>query len=72
MHGALAQLGARNIRIVEAVGSNPICSIIAQISEPVLLPEGFGNFLFYAAYILPRLKSPCWAATLKYDKICVF
>ena len=25
--GALAQLGARNIRIVEAVGSNPICSI---------------------------------------------
>ncbi len=24
--GALAQLGARHIRIVEAVGSNPICS----------------------------------------------
>ena len=28
--GALAQLGARNIRIVEAVGSNPICSIFYQ------------------------------------------
>ncbi len=27
--GALAQLGARNIRIVEAVGSNPICSILS-------------------------------------------
>ena len=26
-YGALAQLGARYIRIVEAVGSNPICSI---------------------------------------------
>lgn len=26
LHGALAQLGARHIRIVEAVGSNPICS----------------------------------------------
>lgn len=26
LQGALAQLGARNIRIVEAVGSNPICS----------------------------------------------
>ena len=25
--GALAQLGARNIRIVEVVGSNPICSM---------------------------------------------
>ncbi len=25
--GALAQLGARNIRIVEATGSNPVCSI---------------------------------------------
>ncbi len=25
--GALAQLGARHIRIVEVVGSNPICSI---------------------------------------------
>ena len=27
--GALAQLGARYIRIVEAVGSNPICSTAA-------------------------------------------
>ena len=26
LFGALAQLGARYIRIVEAVGSNPICS----------------------------------------------
>lgn len=25
--GALAQLGARHIRIVEATGSNPVCSI---------------------------------------------
>lgn len=25
--GALAQLGARNIRIVEATGSNPVCSM---------------------------------------------
>lgn len=53
-------------------GNFAFYSIIAQISEPVLLPEGFGNFLFYAAYILPRLKSPCWAVALKYDKICVF
>ena len=29
--GALAQLGARHIRIVEAVGSNPICSIVKSL-----------------------------------------
>lgn len=28
LFGALAQLGARYIRIVEAGGSNPLCSII--------------------------------------------
>lgn len=27
VHGALAQLGARNIRIVKATGSTPVCSI---------------------------------------------
>ena len=43
MHGALAQLGARNIRIVEAVGSNPICSMDGErpeapesLADPVL------------------------------------
>ncbi len=38
--GALAQLGARNIRIVEAVGSNPICSIFLKaykISKTLIL-----------------------------------
>ena len=39
-HGALAQLGARHIRIVEAVGSNPICSITCGKEGPGL-PGGF-------------------------------
>lgn len=34
LYGVLAQLGARNIRIVEAVGSNPICSIICGKEGP--------------------------------------
>ncbi len=33
LYGALAQLGARNIRIVEAVGSNPICSMFKRVSQ---------------------------------------
>ena len=33
--GALAQLGARYIRIVEATGSNPVCSILFKISGPL-------------------------------------
>lgn len=28
VYGALAQLGARNIRIVKATGSTPVCSIL--------------------------------------------
>ena len=41
--GALAQLGARNIRIVEAVGSNPICSILRKPSgiPEMLMDTGF-------------------------------
>lgn len=34
--GALAQLGARNIRIVEAVSSNLICSIIFYVKTYLL------------------------------------
>ena len=31
LHGVLAQLGARNIRIVEATGSNPVYSILEAL-----------------------------------------
>lgn len=41
VHGALAQLGARHIRIVEAVGSNPICSMREKNPETVLSPDFF-------------------------------
>ena len=38
--GALAQLGARYIRIVEAVGSNPICSTkTLEVSGVFLISE---------------------------------
>ncbi len=47
MHGALAQLGARNIRIVEAVGSNPICSMRTRGSEPC---KGLGTSYFVFLY----------------------
>ena len=33
MTGVLAQLGARNIRIVEATGSNPVYSITESIAR---------------------------------------
>lgn len=33
-HGALAQLGARNIRIVKATGSTPVCSTHGSIAQP--------------------------------------
>ena len=38
LYGVLAQLGARNIRIVEARGSNPLCSIVKLLVLP------FGSF----------------------------
>ncbi len=34
IYGALAQLVARYIRIVEVSGSNPLCSTIQKKSEP--------------------------------------
>lgn len=36
-YGVLAQLGARNIRIVEATGSNPVYSISKKHQEPAIL-----------------------------------
>ena len=34
LKGALAQLGARNVRNVEATGSNPVCSIYCHKEGP--------------------------------------
>lgn len=34
-YGALAQLGARNIRIVKATGSNPVCSTYNFLSGSI-------------------------------------
>ena len=34
VRGALAQLVARNVRIVEVRGSNPLCSTIGEPDEP--------------------------------------
>ena len=59
MHGALAQLGARNIRIVEAVGSNPICSITAQSSGPIVLPEEFGIYVVCSTTVRERTIGKC-------------
>ena len=39
-HGALAQLVARYIRIVEVSGSNPLCSTMAHRHEPEMLILG--------------------------------
>ena len=44
LQGALAQLGARNIRIVEARGSNPLCSILTGIYECICLLYVTKNF----------------------------
>ena len=35
--GALAQLGARNVRNVEATGSNPVCSIYCNKEEHTMV-----------------------------------
>ena len=45
--GALAQLGARNIRIVEAVGSNPICSMFYSVNTKIPGPYRFGWFRYF-------------------------
>ena len=38
LQGALAQLGARNIRIVEARGSNPLYSICDKSRKSLIYP----------------------------------
>ena len=43
-YGALAQLVARYIRIVEVTGSNPVCSTKTDTSEP------FGSDVSFYAY----------------------
>ncbi len=48
MTGVLAQLGARNIRIVEATGSNPVYSIIESIAQ--------FRYCGYAFFIFGNLK----------------
>lgn len=40
-YGALAQLGARYIRIVEVVSSNLICSIISRVPSTRRFPGIF-------------------------------
>ncbi len=57
--GALAQLGARHIRIVEAVGSNPICSIQEALSE-----EG--------AFCLPNIVLAAWCMKKSLSFFCWF
>ena len=47
--GALAQLGARNIRIVKATGSNPVCSIAARTTE-------FDNIVVLAVFFYALKK----------------
>ena len=61
-HGALAQLGARNIRIVEATGSNPVCSIrkalilkaflyVDNLLPTAFLPSEADYFVFITVYL---------------------
>ena len=48
LQGALAQLGARNIRIVEARGSNPLCStyeVARRTPEATVIVVRFGIVL---------------------------
>ena len=53
-YGALAQLVARYIRIVEVTGSNPVCSTTKTFpNEKVFalyIEYGISNYLFYAKH----------------------
>ena len=62
MFGALAQLGARYIRIVEVVGSNPICSIKSGNSALTPIP---GFFFIYAGFSKSFLIFPVLQPVLK-------
>ena len=55
MHGVLAQLGARHIRIVEATGSNPVYSINTAESDYIIQ-----RLCFFITHIIRmRLHSRC-------------
>ncbi len=62
-YGALAQLGARHIRIVEAVGSNPICSIRSESGD---VEKRLPDFLYYleTAYMIVHYAANAFAFTL--------
>ncbi len=52
-YGVLAQLGARNIRIVEATGSNPVYSIWP-------IPKIYTGY-FYMLISLPEVRYTLWS-----------
>ena len=65
LQGALAQLGARNIRIVEARGSNPLYSILKMPKRPHLrFPPLIWSFL-YAVFLF--LLSCCFSKFLRHQ-----
>ena len=48
-YGALAQLGARNIRIVKVTGSNPVCSTTGVTLDPISSVSN--EFYFYKLHL---------------------